>query len=47
MKEFEKAIITSWPQMSRSGYLTMASVFLDLFLMKNKVNTTMSTGELL
>ena len=38
MKEIEKA---AWPQTSRSGYLTMASTFLALFLMKNKVKTTM------
>ena len=31
--------------MSRSGYLTTASTFLALFLMKNKVKTTMRTGE--
>ena len=43
VKEIKKA--TSWPQTSRSGYLTTASTFLALFLMKNKVKTTMRTGE--
>ena len=37
--------VPTWPQTSRSGYLTTASTFLALFLMKNKVKTTMRTGE--
>ena len=37
--------LTTWPQASRSGYLTMASTFLAMFMMKNKVKTTMHTGE--
>ena len=43
MKDIEKA--KHLPQTSRSGYLTTASTFLALFLMKNKVKTTMRTGE--
>ena len=43
MKEIEK--LPTWPQTSMSGYLTTASTLLALFLMKNKVKTTMRTGE--
>ena len=42
MKEVE---LTTWPQMSRHGYLMTASTFLALFLMKNKVKTTIRTRE--
>ena len=38
-------MLMSWPQMSRSGYLTTASTFLAKILMKNKVKTTMCTDE--
>ena len=43
MKAIEK--VNSGPQTSRSGYLTTASTFLALFLMMNKVKTTMRIGE--
>ena len=40
VKEIEKATY-----LDTGGYLTTASTFLALFLMKNKVKTTMRTGE--
>ena len=43
MKQIEKAAYLATD--IRSGYLTTASTFLALFLMKNKVKTAMRTGE--